>query len=531
MPKVTMIKPNRPNIEIMQVSKLRVGAYCRVSSNHEEQQQSFTAQVDYYTNLIGENSEWQFTGIYADEGISGTCKSKRTEFLRLMRDCEARKLDMVITKSISRFARNTQDCIEAIRKLKEVNIAIYFEKENINTLEIDNELLITILGSTAQEESISISKNNKWAVQKRFKNGDWTPSYLPYGYTKDGNGEIIIDETEAVIVRRIFAEYLNGKGTYLIAKGLTVDAIHTRKGAKVWSDGVVTEILLNEKYVGDLMMQKTFTTSVLPFIRKRNTGQMHKYFIQDNHEPIISREQAERVLEIMKQRKKEKGNDDTGKYQNRYPFSSRIICGECGSTFKRQKLFTGKPYQTEQWCCNLHIRHKESCGMKAVREETIKRAFIHMHNKLKTNRELILIPLLEELKLLRFRSGYQSQIKELNQQIAECMEQSHVLSRLRSKGYIDSVLFIEQRNALEQKSAQLKEQRLRIMDDLDYDSEIEKTTEILRFFEKSDDLLDDFEEDTFYSLVEKITVRSQTEIIFCLINGLQLTEYLGKELE
>ena len=169
--------------------------------------------------------------------------------------------------------------------------------------------------------------------------------------------------------------------------------------------------------------------------------------------------------------------------------------------------------------------------MKAVREETIKRAFIHMHNKLKTNRELILIPLLEELKLLRFRSGYQSQIKEVNQQIAECMEQSHVLSRLRSKGYIDSVLFIEQRNALEQKSAQLKEQRLRIMDNLDYDSEIEKTTEMLRFFEKSDDLLDDFKEDAFYSLVEKITVRSQIEIVFCLINGLQLTEYLGNELE
>ena len=209
MPKVTMIMPNRPNMEAKLVSKLRVGAYCRVSSNHDEQQQSFSAQVDYYTSLIGTNSEWQFYGIYADEGISGTGKSKRTEFLRLMRDCEARKLDMVITKSISRFARNTQDCIEAIRKLKEWNVAIFFEKENINTLEIDNELLITILGSTAQEESISISKNNKWAIQKRFKNGEWNPSYLPYGYTKDHDGEIIIDEAEALIIKRIFNEYLN----------------------------------------------------------------------------------------------------------------------------------------------------------------------------------------------------------------------------------------------------------------------------------------------------------------------------------
>ena len=278
-------------------------------------------------------------------------------------------------------------------------------------------------------------------------------------------------------------------------------------------------------------MQKTYTTDDLPFIRKKNNGQRQKYFIQDNHEPIIPREQAERVLEIMEQRRKEKGVDNTGKYQNRYPFSSRIICGECGSKFKRQKLFTGKSYQTEQWCCNEHIRHKEYCSMKAIREDYLKRAFVQMYNKLKTNREIILIPFLEELKLLQFRSGYQSQIKELNQQIAECMEQSHVLSRLRSKGYIDSVLFIEQSNALEQKAAQLKEQRLQVMDDLDYDSEIGKTTELLRFLERNDDLLDEFEEEVFYSLVEKITVRSKSEIVFCLVNGLQLTELIGKEME
>jgi len=531
MPKVTMIKPNRSNMETKPVSKLRVGAYCRVSSNHDEQQQSFSAQVDYYTSLIGANSEWQFYGIYADEGISGTSKSKRTEFLRLMKDCEAKKLDMVITKSISRFARNTKDCIEAIRKLKDVNVAVFFEKENINTLEIDNELLITILGSTAQEESISISKNNKWAIQKRFKNGEWNPSYLPYGYTKDQDGEIIIDEAEVVIVKRIFNEYLNGKGAYVIARDLTADAVPTRKGAKAWSDGVVSEILINEKYVGDLLMQKTYTTDNLPFIRKKNNGQRQMYFIQDNHEPIISREQTEQVLKIMAQRRKEKRVVDKEKYKNRYPFSGRIICGECGGTFKRQKLFSGKSYQTEQWCCTKHIKNKEYCGLKAIKEDYFKKAFVLLYNKLKTNQEIILIPFLEELKLLQFRSGCQSQIKELNQQIAECMEQSHVLSRLRSKGYLDSVLFIEQNNALEQEAARLKEQRLRVMDDLDYDSEISKTTELLRLLEKHDDLFEEFDEETFYSLVEKITVRSKTEIVFCLINGLQLTEFIGRERE
>jgi len=532
MPKVTMISPTRQKPEIKPVAKLRVGAYCRVSSNHDEQQQSFSAQVEHYTGLIEENPDWKFSGIYADEGISGTSKFKRNEFLRLMKDCEARKLDMVITKSISRFARNTKDCIEAIRRLKELNIAIYFEKENINTLKVDSELIITILGSTAQEESLSISKNNKWAIQKRFQNGEWNPSYLPYGYTKDEDGEIIINETEAAVIRRIFDEYLNGKGSYIIARELTQDGVPTRKGAGEWSENVVNDILINEKYVGDLLMQKTYTTDTLPFIRKKNTGQKRQYFIKDNHEPIISREYAEKAIEILNQRKKEKKMlSEPKKYNNRYHFSGKIICGECGTYFKRQKLFKGKPYQTEQWGCSRHIKNKAQCSMTAIKEEHIRNAFIQMYNKLKTNCEPILIPLVEYLKKLHYSNEYEAQIKQINHQIAELMEQSHVLSRLRSKGYLDSVLFIEKNNRLVQETAELKEQRARLMDYTDFDNDISKTNELIRMLKKREDILEEFDEAAFLLTVEKIIVKSKVELAFCLVNGLELTEFIGEDVK
>ena len=532
MPKVTVINPTRQIIENKPVLQLRVCAYCRVSSNHDEQQQSFSAQVEYYTNLIEQNAEWKFGGIYADEGISGTSKHKRNEFLRLMKDCEAKKVDMVITKSISRFARNTKDCIEAVRKLKELNIAIFFEKENINTLLVDSELIITILGSTAQEESVSISKNNRWAIQKRFQSGEWNPSYLPYGYTKDENGEIIIDEVEAVIVCRIFNEYLNGKGSYIIVRELTQDGVATRKGGKSWTENVVNEILINEKYVGDMIMQKTYTTDTIPFMRKKNNGQKQQYFIQDNHEPIITREQAERVKEIIHRRKREKKMlCDTQKYNNRYPFSSKIICGECGTIFKRQTIFKGKPYQTDQWCCQKHIRNKAECSMTAIKETYIKKAFIKMYNKLKTNYEPILIPLSEDLKKLHYNNEYGSQIKQQNHKIAELMEQSHVLSRLRSKGYLDSVLFIEKNNLVVQELSELKEQHSKLLECSDFDNEISKTNELIKMFKKRDVILEEFDEATFSLTVEKIIVKSKVELTFRLINGLELTEFIGEDVK
>lgn len=531
MPKVRVIKPINCMEAEAEAPKLRVCAYCRVSSDHTGQLQSFSAQVEYYTRLIESNNAWTFAGIYADEGISGTAKDKRDEFLRLIADCEAKKVDMVITKSISRFARNTADCIETVRKLKALGIAVFFEKENINTLSAESELLMTVLSSIAQEESISTSKNNRWAIQKRFMKGEWKPSYLPYGYKKDKDGRIIINEEEAAIVKRIYTDYLNGKGTYVIAKELTEEGVPTRKGAEAWGENVVKEILTNEKYYGDMLLQKTFTTDTLPFQRKRNRGQKQCYYIANDHEPIIPKEQAERIREIMEQRKTEKAMVDTDprKYNQRYPFSSKIQCGKCGSTFKRQIIYKGKPYQTEQWCCTKHIMNRAECGMAAVKDKHIKAAFINLYNKLKSNYDKILTPLAEDLKKLHCGREYESQVKEINKRITELTEQSHVLSRLRSKGYLDSVLFIEQSNLITKQLHEAKKQRSKLFEYKGFNDEAARTEELIAFLKKQDDLIESFDEDIFSLMVERIIVKSKLEIAFRLINGLELPEIIGEE--
>ncbi|MEW6065159.1 MAG: recombinase family protein [Bacillota bacterium] len=531
MPKVRVIKPIHRMEAEAEAPKLRVCAYCRVSSDHTGQLQSFSAQVEYYTRLIESNDAWTFAGIYADEGISGTARDKRDEFLRLIADCEAKKVDMVITKSISRFARNTADCIETVRKLKALGIAVFFEKENINTLSAESELLMTVLSSIAQEESISTSKNNRWAIQKRFMKGEWKPSYLPYGYMKGKDGGIVINEEEAAIVRRIYTDYLNGKGTYVIAKELTEEGVPTRKGAEAWGENVVKEILTNEKYYGDMLLQKTFTTDTLPFQRKRNRGQKQCYYIANDHEPIISKEQAERVRGIMEQRKTEKAmmDTDTRKYNQRYPFSSKIQCGGCGSTFKRQIIYKGKPYETEQWCCTKHIRNRVECGMTAIKDNHIKAGFINLYNKLKSNYDKILTPLAEDLKKLHCGREYESQVKEINKKITELTEQSHVLSRLRSKGYLDSVLFIEQSNLITKQLCEAKKQRSKLFEYNGFNDEAARTEELIAFLKKQDDLMESFDENIFSLMVEKIIVKSKLEIAFRLINGLELPEIIGEE--
>ena len=528
MPKVTVINPIDQASLMSTVPKQRVCAYCRVSSDSHEQLQSFSAQIEHYTAMIEKNPKWQFSGVYADEGISGTSKNKRDEFLRLIRDCEARKIDMVITKSISRFARNTKDSIETIRLLKSLGIGVYFEKENINTLSGESELVLTILSSMAQEESLSISKNIKWSCQKRFQSGEWIPSCLPYGYAKDNDGYIIVEESEAETVRRIYNEYLNGKGAYIIAKGLTHDGILPRRGGEDWSENTVMDILLNEKYTGDLLMQKTFTTDTIPFIRKRNAGQRQKYLVTDNHEPIISREQAERVREIAAYRKAQlqMRNADITKYNNRYPFSSRILCGECGHIFKRRIIFKGKPYEYVQWSCSNHIQNIDRCGMKAVREEAVMQAFINLFNKLKCNCDKILTPLLEGLKNISVEDYNGEEIRECNKKIGELAEEIHILSRLRSQGYINSALFIERNNFIDQEVAELKNRRNELFNVTTFDMEIDRTEQLIRTIRSQNRLMENFDEKLFGIMVDKIVVKSQSEIVFILINDLELIEYL-----
>ena len=297
--KVRKIEPIHQKVMLGLQPKKRVCAYARVSTDSIEQQDSFHYQVDYYKNYISNRDDWEYAGIYADEAISGTQVKKREEFLRMMKDCEDGKIDMIITKSVTRFARNTVDSIKAIRKLKLLGIGVYFEKEHINTLSEKSEQMLTILSSIAQTESENISANTKWGFRKQFQDGSFTIGTPAYGYMNDEDGQLIIKEDEAEIVRRIFTEYLNGKGTYIIAKGLNNDNIPTIRTAEQWTDTAVIDILKNPIYAGDLLLQKTYTTEVLPFQRKRNKGQMPRYFIENNNEPIITKLEWQIVCEIL----------------------------------------------------------------------------------------------------------------------------------------------------------------------------------------------------------------------------------------
>lgn len=508
--------------------KKRVCAYCRVSTDSSKQHNSYIAQVEYYKSYIEKHEDWEFAGIFADEAKSGTQVAKREEFLRMMKECENGNIHIIITKSVTRFARNTIDSIEAIRKLKSLGITVYFEKENISTLSEQSEQMLTILSSLAQGESESVSTNNRWGVQKRFMDGSFNISCVAYGYTKDEDGEIIIKEDEASVVRRIYSEYLNGKGAFSIARDLTKDKIHPIKTAEKWNDCVVKEILHNPIYAGDLILQKTYTTEVLPFTRKRNRGEMPQFFIKDNHEAIITREHGETVREIFEYRRKQMGMDDRAKYQNRYEFSSKIMCRECGGKFRRQKIHIGKSYEKIQWSCKNHIENSRMCRTKPIREDAIKTAYLTMWNKLATNHTFILNPLLDSLKNMRVSKEQEEEIENLNNRIMELTEQSHILSRVVQKGYMDSALFIEKQNALNVEIEELKKRRNSLLDNNGFETEISGTERLMEIIKYNPEIMESYDVNLFLHTVNKVLIGNCGEITFRLINNLELTEHTDK---
>ncbi|WP_316399593.1 recombinase family protein, partial [Enterococcus faecium] len=285
------------------IKKLRVAAYCRVSTETEEQNSSYEVQVSHYTEFIKKNNEWEFAGIFADDGISGTNTKKRDEFNRMIAECMDGNIDMVITKSISRFARNTLDCLQYIRQLKDKNISVYFEKENINTTDAKGEVLLTIMASLAQQESQSLSQNVKLGLQYRYQQGKVQVNHKRFmGYTKDEDGNLTIVPEEAEIIKRIYREYLEGASLLQIARGLEADGILTAAGKAKWRPETLKKILQNEKYIGDALLQKTYTVDFLSKKRVKNNGIVPQYYVENSHEPIIPRELFMQVQEEMVRR-------------------------------------------------------------------------------------------------------------------------------------------------------------------------------------------------------------------------------------
>lgn len=347
-----------------QTKALRVAAYCRVSTLQEQQETSYEAQVNYYTEKIKSNLNWKLAGIYADDGKSATSTKKRSNFQAMIDDCLAGKIDMVITKSISRFARNTVDSLMNIRKLKEKNIAVFFEKEGINTLEGSGELLITILSSQAQEESRNISENCHWGIVRKFENGKVIVNHSKFlGYTKDKDGNLVIVPEEAELVRRIFRLFLEGNSSYGIKRMLEADGILTVTGNTEWHATVIDKMLSNEKYMGDALMQKTYTVDFLTKKRVLNKGIVPKYYIEDNHEAIIPKELFNRVQEekarrtaIYRPAARKKDAPVKGKYSAKYILSDIMVCAECGQPYRRQ-VWTKYGIKKAVWRCDNRLKY------------------------------------------------------------------------------------------------------------------------------------------------------------------------------
>ena len=386
--RVTII-PARPQAMQEELKRqLRVAAYCRVSTEEEEQQSSYEAQCSYYTDKIMTNPEWTMAGIFADEGITGTSTKKREEFNRMIRKCRQRKIDLILTKSISRFARNTVDCLKYVRALKELGIGIYFEKENINTLDMDTELILTFMGAFAQSESESISANVKWGKRQAMKEGKVSVNFERlYGYCVDDAGQPQIDPVKGEAVRCIYEQYLRGASLRMIRQHLEEKHLPCPTADKAWSVAQIRNILKNEKYCGDVLMQKTFVQDCLTKKVVRNTGQLPMYLVQNNHPAIVSREDFQAVQAEMARRSAAKSpsakmaSTGRGSYASKYALSERLVCGECGTLYRRC-TWTQKGEKRIVWRCVSRLDYgKKYChNSPTMGEDALQQAIMEAIN-------------------------------------------------------------------------------------------------------------------------------------------------------
>ena len=359
--KVTILQPM-----VKPIVKKKVCAYARVSTSSNSQEESLENQTTYYRNKIEANPDYEFVGVFADSGYTGT-KDNRPGFQQMMTYCREGKIDLILTKSISRFARNTTIVLECVRELKLLDIEIHFERENIQTLSKDGELMLAVLSSFAEEESRSASENVKWRFRKKFEQGELlinTKRFL--GYDKDEYGDLVINRKEAKIVCYIFEAYLSGKGTHKIAKDLNKNKIPTVTGTK-WYDTTVLAILKNEKYKGDAWLQKTYTPNHLTKKKKRNTGEVDYYYIEDNHSAIISSEMWEAAQIKLKENRRNKEHS-----QARNKYSGLLVCSKCGCNLRKRVWNSGKPCQKVVWQCSNYIKNgKDVCSGTSVSEEEL----------------------------------------------------------------------------------------------------------------------------------------------------------------
>ena len=503
-----------------EAQKLRVAAYCRVSSDSSDQMNSFAAQLNYYTALISGKENWVMVDVYADAGISGTSAKKRPDFQRLLSDCRRGRIDKVLVKSISRFARNATDCLETIRELKSIGVGVYFEEQNIDTSNMTGELLTAMFSAIAQKESESISGNMRWSYQHRMKSGTFLPAAMPYGYRIQGK-EIVVDEKQAEIVRRIFNSYLDGQSMDKIAEQLNRENVPVRLGLenRRWMHMAISYILSNERYIGDSIWQKTYATDTLPACQVKNHGERPKYYVEATHQPIIEKEVFQAVQELKNKRKESRGECPPA----HDPLQQKIICGVCGTLYRRKEC-NGKTY----WVCRTHDRGKDGCPSHRIPEEEVHTAFLRLYHKLRLHGEPILKQMLVDLQSVRERRMLWSlDIIELNKRISDINDQDRMLADMNKCGLVDPDIFIARSNLLAQQLRAVKQEKERILG-AEQDDTIPKTRELMELLETMPEFLPDFDGEIFTDLVAGITAGPGNILRFRLKNGLELTETIER---
>ena len=501
----------------MAADTLRVAAYCRVSSDSSDQLHSYAAQIRYYTDMIQNHDGWELVDVYADEGITGTRMDKREDLNRLLTDCRKGKIDKVLVKSISRFARNTRDCLASLRELSRLGVSVQFEKENIDTGTLTTELMVSVSGSLAQQESVSISQNQRMSYQRRMERGEFITCKAPFGYRLIDGKRLEVISDEAKLVRWMFNAYLSGHSLEWIAEQMTKTGVSTTDGKPYWQCTTVLYTLTNEKYMGDSLCQKTFTTA-FPFTQRQNHGEADQYYIENTHPAIITKGTFEKVQELLRQ----KSNRQKIPRQI-YPLSRKVYCGQCGTPFARRVGKSGLVV----WVCRKHDKGASKCTMGRIPESALYAAFAGMYNKLKQNAGIVLQPALKQLEELRDALQRDDPaMLAVNRAIAQASEQSHRISQLQAAGLLDADTCAVKFNEINARLAQLRAERRRLLQNEDIDDAIDALQRTADLIQCGPERLEGFDEGLFHDLVERIVVESQTCVRFCLRGGLELTEQL-----
>ena len=528
--------PAKPEVVRASKRQLRVAAYCRVSTDDEEQLTSYEAQKNYYTDKIMTNKEWTMAGIFADEGITGTSARKRPEFLRMIRQCKQGKIDIVLTKSISRFARNTVDCLNYVRALKELGIAVIFEKENMNTLEIDSEILITMLGAFAQSESESISANVRWGIRQAMKEGKATIQYkYLYGYRKgdDSKPEIIPDQAE--VVRKIYDLFLSGTPVRGIQEYLNANSVPNINGESKWARSAIDSILTNEKYCGDVLLQKTYIDDCINKKVKKNTGQLPMYLVQNHHEGIISHETFDAAqAEIARRsagKSPSKKNAPTGRsrYSSKYALSDRLYCGECGTRYQRCTWRNRDGSKRIVWRCVSRVDYgnKYCHDSPTLDEEPLHRAILAAINSAVKDKDNIVCNLKAAMeKELAPIAGQQLSLSEIDNRLEQLnTEFSKVLAEASESG--NQAAYSDRFREIMQKQTVLKAQRDEIQRMLAESGKVAAHIEQCRqAAETTPSAITEWDDALIRQVVESVTVETGNEIIVALKSGASIQQEL-----